>query len=52
MGYTPRQAQAFLIICTQRRQDDLREQLAIGLLAARGDEKTIRAQLKEWDDAR
>lgn len=50
MDYTPRQVLAFLTICQQRRKDELREQLAVGLLAARGDEKAVRGQMKAWDD--
>lgn len=49
MDYTPRQTLAFLVIATKRRQEDLRQQLIVGLLAARGEDKAVRAQLKEWD---
>jgi hypothetical protein len=50
MDYTPRQVLAFLVICQQRRKAELREQLAVGLLASRGDEKAVRQQFKAWDD--
>jgi hypothetical protein len=49
MDYTPRQLQAFLVIAQHRRQEDLSQQLVVGTLAARGEEKAIRKQLKEWD---
>jgi hypothetical protein len=48
MEYTPRQLAAFLFIAERRRRDELREQLHISTLAARGDEKAIHGQLKEW----
>jgi hypothetical protein len=49
MNYTPVQLQAFVFIAQQRRQRELSERLRTNLLAARGDEKSIRAQLKEWE---
>lgn len=51
MDYTPRQLAAFLAIAGSRRRRELREQLQLGTLAAHGDEKAIRATLKELDDA-
>jgi len=50
MGYTPRQTQAFLIIARSRQHHELSQQLVLGSLAARGDEKAVRAQLKEWEN--
>jgi hypothetical protein len=49
MEMTPRQLQAFLFLAGQRRQGELREQLHVSALAARGDEKTIRGQLRDWE---
>jgi len=39
------------VIAGHRRRRELSEHLNVGTLAARGDEKAIRAQLKEWDGA-
>jgi hypothetical protein len=50
MDYTPRQLQAFLFLATKRRQRELREQLHTNALAAHGDEKAIRTQLREWEN--
>lgn len=50
MDYTPRQVQAFVVIAQRRKQEELRQQLLLGTLAARGEENAIRAQLKEWDN--
>jgi len=50
MDYTPRQLQAFLTIAGHRRQGELREQLHVNALAAHGDEKTIRGQLRDWEN--
>ena len=50
MQYTPRQLQAFLFLAAKRRQAELRDELHMSALAARGDEKTIRTQLREWED--
>jgi hypothetical protein len=50
MEYTPRQLQAFLFLASRRRQQELREELHISTLAARGDEKAVRSQLREWED--
>jgi hypothetical protein len=50
MDYTPRQLQAFLFLAEQRRRRDLGEQLHVNLLAARGDEQTIRKQLRDWEE--
>jgi hypothetical protein len=53
MNYTPRQLAAFLTIATARRRRELAEQINIQALAARGDEKAMKATLKELsDDAR
>lgn len=49
MEYTPRQLDAFLFLAGRRRLRDMREQLHLGTLASRGDEKAIRTQLREWD---
>jgi hypothetical protein len=49
MQMTPRQLQAFLFLAGKRRQAELREELHMTTLAARGDEKTIRTQLREWE---
>lgn len=51
MDYTPRQLQAFVFIVEKRRQRDLGEHLQVNTLAARGDEKAVRAYLKALDDA-
>jgi hypothetical protein len=51
MDYTPRQLAAFLVIAEHRRRREMREQLQIGVLAAQGNEKAIRATLKRFDDA-
>jgi hypothetical protein len=50
MNYTPRQLQAFLFLAGKRRQRELSEQLHANTLAARGDEKAVRAQLREWEN--
>jgi hypothetical protein len=50
MEYTPRQIQAFEFIAERRQKGDLAWTLVLGVLAARGDEKAIRGQLKEFDD--
>jgi len=49
MDYTPIQLQAFVFIAQKRRARELGEQLQANLLAARGDEKAIRTQLREWE---
>jgi hypothetical protein len=46
MKYTPRQLQAFLFIASKRRQRELAEMLQISTLAARGEEKAVREQLR------
>ena len=51
MQYSPRQLQAFLIIAEHRRREELRAQLFVGTLAARGEERAVREKLKEWDGA-
>jgi hypothetical protein len=50
MQYTPRQLQAFLFLASKRRQRELREELHMTTLAARGDEKAVRQQLREWEN--
>jgi hypothetical protein len=50
MDYTPRQLQAFLVITQHRRQSELREQLHVNALAARGDAKAIQGQLRDWEN--
>jgi hypothetical protein len=50
MDYTPRQLQAFLFLAAKRRQTELSEELQLHALASRGDEKTIRAQLREMEN--
>jgi hypothetical protein len=50
MDYTPRQCQAFEFLASKRRQRELSEQLHANTLAARGDEKQIRSQLREWEN--
>jgi hypothetical protein len=52
MQYTPRQLQAFLFLANKRRQGELREQLHVAALGARGDEQAIRGQLRDWEDGR
>jgi hypothetical protein len=51
MNYTPRQLQAFLVIAEHRHREELRLQLFVGTLAARGEERAVREQMKEWDGA-
>jgi hypothetical protein len=50
MAMTPRQLQAFLFLASKRRQQELREELRLNTLAARGDEKQINNQLREMED--
>jgi hypothetical protein len=50
MNYTPRQLAAFLFLAGKRRQRELRDELQLHRLAAHGDEKAIRATLREWQD--
>jgi hypothetical protein len=50
MEYTPRQIHAFEFIAERRRKSDLAWTLMVNALAARGDDKAIRSQLKEFDD--
>jgi hypothetical protein len=49
MEYTPRQLQAFLFLASKRRQCELREQLHINTLAARGEEKAVREALRDLE---
>jgi hypothetical protein len=50
MEYTPRQLDAFLFLAEKRRQRELSDQLHLNTLATRGDEKTIREQLRTMED--
>jgi hypothetical protein len=50
MDYTPRQIEAFIFIAQKRRQRELAVQLELNTLAARGDEKALRAKFKQWED--
>jgi hypothetical protein len=50
MDYTPRQIEAYLFIAQKRRQRELAVQLELNTLAARGDEKALRAKFKQWDE--
>jgi hypothetical protein len=50
MGYSPRQLDAFLFLASKRRQRELREELHVNTLAARGDEKAVHNQLRAWAD--
>lgn len=47
--YTPRQAAAFLVIGGHRRRREMSQELRLGVLANRADEKTLRATLKDWE---
>jgi len=49
MGYTPRQLQALLAIAGHRKQQELSELLSLHALAAQGEQKAIREQLKKWE---
>jgi hypothetical protein len=46
-NYSPRQTAAFLVIAYRRREREMREQLAMQALAARGDPKAIQQALKD-----
>jgi hypothetical protein len=50
MDYTPRQLQAFVFLAGKRRQRELGELLHVNTLGSRGDEKTIRATLRSWEE--
>jgi hypothetical protein len=50
MEMTPRQLQAFLFLADKRRQRELREELHMNMLAARGDAKAVREQLRAWEN--
>jgi hypothetical protein len=49
MDYTPRQVMAFLDIVEHRKRQERSELLGLHHLAAQGDGKAIREQLKKWD---
>jgi DNA-binding CsgD family transcriptional regulator len=50
MDYTPRQANAFVLIASHRRRRELAEQLNLNALAAQGDGKAIRETMKQLSD--
>jgi hypothetical protein len=47
-NYTPRQLAAYGFIAEKRRTRERAEALTIGVMASRGDLKTVKKQLKEW----
>ncbi len=49
MDYTPRQLAAFIVIGEHRRRREMREQLQINTLAARGEPKALKETMKELD---
>ena len=49
MEYTPRQLWALLAIAGHRKQEEMRDLLSLHALAAQGDAKAIREQLKKWE---
>jgi hypothetical protein len=49
MEYTPRQMWALLALAAHRKQLEMAGQLSLNALAAQGDSKAIREQLKKWD---
>lgn len=48
LAYSPRRAVAFLVLAGTRRRREAAERLSLTALAAQGDNKAIRKQLKEW----
>jgi hypothetical protein len=50
MDMTPRQLGAYLFLAAKRRQQDLRDQLILNTLAARGEEKAVREHLRELEN--
>jgi hypothetical protein len=50
MEMTPRQLEAFLFLAGKRRRRELRDLLHMTTLGARGEEKAVRAQLREWEN--
>jgi hypothetical protein len=50
MDYTPRELQAYVFLASKRRQRELRELLHMTTLGARGEEKAVRTQLREWEN--
>jgi hypothetical protein len=49
MEYTPRQLQALLAISGDRKRQEMVDLLSLHALAAQGEPKAIREQLKKWD---
>jgi hypothetical protein len=49
MDYTPRQLHALLAIANHRKQQEMSDLLSLHALAAQGDAKAIREQLKKWE---
>lgn len=47
-SYTPRQLVAFLSLASDRKRKAAAEELFIGFLSSRGEEKEIKKNLKEW----
>jgi hypothetical protein len=50
LDYSPKQLDAFLIIARDRKRRELREQLLLDRVAAQGDDKAIKAALKDLDE--
>jgi len=48
MEYSPRQLDAFVFLASKRREREMRDQLHVNTLAARGDEDAVRKQLRQW----
>jgi hypothetical protein len=49
MEYTPRQLHALLAIANDRKRQEMAALLSMHALAAQGDGKAIREQLKKWE---
>lgn len=49
MDYTPRQLWALLAIVADRQRQEMGAALSLHALAAQGDSKAIREQLKKWE---
>ena len=49
MDYTPRQLQALLAIANDRKRQEMGDLLSLHALAAQGEPKAIREQLKKWE---
>jgi hypothetical protein len=50
MDYSPRQLQAFVFLASRRRRRELREQLHVAALAARGDPDAVQRMLRDLDN--